>query len=105
MTKEEIFKLAERAGFYLSALDPECGRIWWSDECSLDDELLRFAALVAVAERDRIADEAKHIIKRAEARGAAAEREACARVCETEGIGAKYQGDVYAVAIRARGEK
>ena len=33
------------------------------------------------------------------------EREACAKVCETEGIGAKYQGDVYAAAIRARGDK
>ena len=34
------------------------------------------------AERDRIADESKHIIKRAEARGADAEREACAKVCD-----------------------
>lgn len=33
------------------------------------------------------------------------EREACAKVCETEGIGAKYQGDVYAAAIRARGDR
>ena len=32
------------------------------------------------------------------------EREACAKVCETDGIGAKYQGDVYAQAIRARGQ-
>ena len=30
------------------------------------------------------------------------EREACAKICEAEGIGAKYQGDVYATAIRAR---
>jgi hypothetical protein len=35
---------------------------------------------------------------------AAKEREACAKVCETGGIGAKYQGDVYAEAIRARGQ-
>lgn len=36
------------------------------------------------------------------------EREACAKVCEEgwkEGIGAKYQGNVFAAAIRARGEK
>ena len=38
-------------------------------------------------------------------RAAAQEREACAKVCETEGIGAKYQGDVYAAAIRARSNK
>jgi len=35
---------------------------------------------------------------------AAKEREACAKACETDGIGAKYQGDVYAQAIRARGQ-
>ena len=38
---------------------------------------------------------------------AAHEREACAKVCAEgwkEGIGAKHQGDVFAVAIRARGE-
>jgi hypothetical protein len=35
---------------------------------------------------------------------AAKQREACAKVCETDGIGAKYQGDVYAKAIRARGQ-
>lgn len=37
---------------------------------------------------------------------AANEREACAKVCAEgwkEGIGAKHQGDVFAVAIRARG--
>jgi hypothetical protein len=34
----------------------------------------------------------------------AEEREACAKVCETDGIGAKYQGDVYAEVIRARGQ-
>ena len=51
MTREEILKLAEKSGFYLSTFNPECGLIWWSDECPLDEELLRFAALVAEAER------------------------------------------------------
>jgi hypothetical protein len=40
--------------------------------------------------------------------GATHEREACAKVCEEgwkEGIGAKYQGDVFAEAIKARNEK
>ena len=35
----------------------------------------------------------------------AEEREACAEVCETPGLGAKFQGDVYANAIRARGDE
>lgn len=51
MTQDDIFELAEKAGFHLSSLPAECGRIWWSDECPLDEELLRFAALVAAAER------------------------------------------------------
>lgn len=64
------------------------------------------------AERDRIADEAKHIIKRAEARGAAAEREACAKMCDLrKEINADW-GDEQrmdearscAAAIRARGQ-
>jgi hypothetical protein len=62
--------------------------------------LMRFAALVeqrthtnnkarwyqegVEAERNRIADESKAIIKRAEARGASIEREACAKVCRSE---------------------
>lgn len=104
MIDKEIIRMAEESGL----LNPPQDGLNWSAPLPNINCLQRielFADLVAVAERDRIADEAKHIIKRAEARGAAAEREACARVCETEGIGAKYQGDVYAVAIRARGEK
>jgi hypothetical protein len=69
-------------------------------------ELKRFEALVRADERERIADESKHIIKRAEARGAAVEREACAKVCETEW--STTQEHVYGLAladmIRARGE-
>lgn len=60
----------------------------------------RFAEYVATHEGDRIADESKHIIKRAEARGAAIEREACAKVCEEF-----VMGSPFAAAIRARGEK
>jgi hypothetical protein len=82
MTKDEIFQLAERAGFYLSALAPECGRIWWSDECPLDEELLRFAALVA-----------------------AAEREACAKVCDERERANLYGVYECANEIRNRSEK
>ena len=34
----------------------------------------------------------------------AAERERCAKVCERQYLGAPYQGDVYAIAIRALGD-
>jgi hypothetical protein len=58
-------------------------------------QLERFAELVRADERDRATRENAYVL---------AEREACAKVCETDGIGAKYQGDVYAEAIRARGQ-
>jgi ferredoxin-like protein FixX len=77
-------------------------------------ELKTFEALARADERERIADESKHIIKRAEARGAAVEREACAKVCEDLPAPDVYSDtdksmwDVTCVdcaeAIRARGE-
>lgn len=82
MTQDDIFQLAEKAGFYLSSLSPECGRIWWSDECPLDEELLRFAALVA-----------------------AAEREACAKVCDEREAVKSIGGQEMLASIRARGNK
>ena len=75
MNREDIIRMAREAGF---------------DDYEQDEMLMRFAALVAAAEGDRIAGEAKHIIKRAEARGAAAEREACAAVC-CDMIDAEYK--------------
>lgn len=68
----------------------------------------RFAEYVAKNEDDRIADESKHIIKRAEARGAAIEREECAKVCDQRKIEDGWEGcyaDACAAAIRERGEK
>ncbi len=75
MTKDNIIQMAREAGisdtnFDFQMVSPE--------------DLERFAALVA-----------------------AAEREVCAKVCESgwkSGVGAKYQGDVFAAAIRARGD-
>jgi DNA invertase Pin-like site-specific DNA recombinase len=100
MTRDDIIRMAREA------LLPSC-------HLTHPKALERFAAIVAAAERDRIADEAKHIIKRAEARGAAAEREECAQVCEAErerlfewGNGLQViTADKLTEAIRARGEK
>ena len=81
MTKEDIIRMAQEAGF----------DEWWDNGCSswdtLQETFERFAALVA-----------------------AAEREACAQLCEVradEEIGMAYQGIALdcAAAIRARGEK
>ena len=75
MTRDDVIRMAREAGisdtdFDFQVVSPE--------------DLERFAALVA-----------------------AAEREACAVICEHGwkiGIGEKHQGDVFATAIRARGE-
>ncbi len=72
MTTEDIIRMAREAGFS-SAVGKHIG---------LDDDLERFAALVA-----------------------AAEREACARVCETEGARVDASWASCAAAIRARGNK
>jgi len=97
MTREEIVRMAREAGWQYADGDDGYNPLW------------RFAALVAAAERNRIADESKHIIKRAEQRGAEIEREACAKVCEDFDF--EFQDDSAgtlkgaAEAIRARGEE
>jgi hypothetical protein len=69
------------------------------------EELKALVALARADERERIADESKHIIKRAEARGAAVEREACAKVADYYATGMERNySEIIADAIRARGE-
>ncbi len=88
MNREDITRMAREAGFV--GFDGD------------NATLRRFAALVAAAEADRIANKSKHIIKRAEARGAAAEREACAQMVEDlNEIGHSYGLEN---RIRARGQ-
>ena len=75
MTKDDIIKLAREAGFEkVVAIDPDGAK---TVTVAPVPELLAFANLVA-----------------------AAEREACARVCEAQG---EYGDEQYAKAIRARG--
>ncbi len=67
MTKDDIIRMAREAGIFTGGHPMNPWSVYASD-------LERFAAIVAAAEADRIANESKHIIKRAEERGAAAER-------------------------------
>jgi CRISPR/Cas system CSM-associated protein Csm5 (group 7 of RAMP superfamily) len=105
MTRDDVIRMREQADDWAEE-HLQCMGEFHPDFLTVSDE--RFAALVA--ERDRIANEAKHIIKRAEARGAAAEREACAKVCEQEVCPCCWTEDAQAVAehlaerIRARGQ-
>ena len=66
MNREDIIRMAREAGFRVNTTE------------SLLEELERFAALVA-----------------------SAEREACAKLCEDS---VEYAGDTLAEAIRARGQ-
>jgi len=70
MTQDEILEMAKQADVWVAGQEP------------YQSQLEAFAKLVAAKEADRIADEAKDIIKRAEERGAAKEREACAKLCD-----------------------
>jgi hypothetical protein len=81
MTREDIIRMAKEAGFFTLTAE-ECikktgGVFFGFCDDSIYDELERFAALVA-----------------------AAEREACARVCDPY-----THGQWFAKAIRARGSK
>lgn len=65
------------------------------------DEIERLQSVIAGLRADIEAAHARMMAS------AAVEREACAKICESGwkyGIGAKHQGDVFAVAIRARGD-
>jgi hypothetical protein len=88
MTRDDILRMAREAGFAAS----------WS--VAAGEALERFAALVAAAERNRKWTQ-DHWTEY-ERSIAAAEREACAKVCAEDGL---LWGQRYAAAIRARGEK
>ena len=108
MDREAIIKLAREAGL-----------AYGSDEKPLGS-VTRFAALVASAEREKVAqwmmrqgyatghgDTIEDLLKELEWQIRESEREACAKVCED--IDTEYEGeDVLATwcanAIRARGE-
>ena len=92
MTQDQIIRMAREAGF-----EGLIEKAWGIEQ------LERFAALVAAHEREKHLNLANEVAWSV----ALAEREACAKVCAEgwkEGVGAKHQGDVFAVAIRARGE-
>ena len=95
MTRDDIIRMAREAGG---------GNCWWP---MYKDTLERFAALVAAAERERIdlnsihschADCQNPICVRVR-KAVAAEREACAKVCD--GL---WTASEAADAIRARGQ-
>ena len=94
MTRDDIMKLAREA-------DLDWHKHWDDDE---SNRLERFAVIVSAAKEQELLANIRHHIVQAEERGAAAEREACADICDQhasiEGIAQRC-----AAAIRARGNK
>jgi hypothetical protein len=80
MTQDDIIRMAREAGLFTHK--------------EVQPELIAFANLVAAAKAEVALAEAYRC-------GAAAEREACAKVCEAQG---EYGWQQYAAAIRARSQ-
>ncbi len=78
MTREDIIRMAWETFDVMS--DDRGRETYTCDSYGLE----RFAALVAAAEQEKMMDRIRNIIVEAEERGATAEREACAKVCEEE---------------------
>jgi hypothetical protein len=128
MTRDDIIRLAREAGFIRVVAIEEGGAV--TTTVAPIEELERFAALVAAAEREKVAawmiersyatghgDTVEDLLKELEWQIKEREREACAKVCE----GIRYSGycppedgaapDYYnsaaaecAATIRARGD-
>ena len=81
LDKDSFLRLARGAGLPVSDKFDGIGYVWCSDEYPIDEQLQRFATLVA-----------------------AAEREACAKLCEVISDDEHYFGSQYADMLRARGQ-
>ena len=54
MTRDDIIRMAQKAGLAVSAVAPEIGVIWCSEEYPIDEEIYRFAELVEAAVRETV---------------------------------------------------
>lgn len=77
MNREDIIRMAREAGFEELFKDSH-------DWVCFTEEIERFAALVAAAEREKQAEAFQQILTATQNEAQAAEREACAKVCEAE---------------------
>ena len=101
--KDDIIKMAREAGF----MDTDKNGVWITDGY-WDDELRRFAALVAAAEREKVAawmmergyatghgDTIEDLLKELDWQIREQEREACAKLCLEEANEAYHQEAFY----------
>ena len=113
MDREEIIRMARDAGAMFDHMT-------WVER-DLAPVFERFAALVAAAEREKLAawmiergyatghgDSIEKLLEELEWQIVEREREACAKVCDVLAVHPEYASDITKVAaqaIRARGEK
>jgi len=90
MTQDEIIEMAREAGFFIIANSPD-----------LFSKLVAFASLVSAKATEEANARANASWTLMCKKMVAFEREACAKVCEEEGL---LWGRRYATAIRARGQ-
>ena len=105
MTHEEIIAMAKEAGFDMSRLPSICAANVYGE---VNDELARFAALVAEKAEARANERANASWKLMCEKMVAAERESCAQLVQDKQELDPYAGIngwVAADAIRARGTK
>ena len=116
VNRDDIIRIAKEAGFS-QILATTTGANVWIDDGFYVEELERFAALVAAAEREKVAawmrsksyatghgDTTELLLKELEWQVAEREREACAKVCDGWVSSGFHPATVIAEAIRARGE-
>ena len=112
LDRDDIIKMAREAGF----IDADKNGVWITDGY-WDDELRRFAALVAAAEREKVAawmmergyatghgDTIEDLLKELEWQIREQELEECAALCERF-ANRMMSAEECAAAIRARGEQ
>ena len=94
MTQDEIIEMAKQSdlGFL------------FNENWLMHEEIERFANLVAQHERERLTDAAMKAAEKAVDVAIALEREACAKLCESEGIRIDASYLTCAEFIRARGQ-
>ena len=101
MNRDDIIRMAREAGFNVE-------KGYLLRITGIDEDLERFAALVASAERERLTYAAMKAAEKAVNVAIALEREACAKECEGINSAEDYYGErpelVCAEAIRARGQ-
>ncbi len=94
MTRDDIIRMAREA-------DLDWHKHWDDDE---SNRLERFAVIVSAAKEQELLANIRHHIVQAEERGTAAEREACAKVCDEYVHPECWAAKECAAAIRARGQ-